>query len=457
MDIKSSVSILAFLSGIAGLLMHSNPRAGKIIGLISSGFMFVALVSFSPKWSLEIGTFMPLLIAAAAFLCILSQQPVRHAERPIFIILVLSGFSFAYVNTGLLEPLRLISLAGLLATLVLVSLSYRKENPVSIGAAVAFGGALLCLVLSCFLQGPLSVVLRLITAAVLFPLFPVQSAFVGSLTSFPGTCPAFLAMVLPCLGWYTITTRISVIPHPVAELVIGLAIIGGLVTAFRASVQIHLARAFAGIAAALLSLAWLMLGALGRTNPEITSYVMSVTVVTSGLLLCAHHLEARYGTQLRDNLRGLAQPMPKLSLLLGALIMAAAGFPPFALFSNFMAMVLSSNQLQLMLIAPAILLLCSLLLVFMMQQLLFGVRRSDLVYEDLGPSDVTALVLVAGVSVAGGLIPYVVSYQPEVAHYEQTVVSNIVINTARAEAPRLGSGSSKFSSGVLRKVTACQK
>ncbi|MBX9770428.1 MAG: hypothetical protein K2X29_03610 [Candidatus Obscuribacterales bacterium] len=453
MDIKSQVIILTFSSVLVGLLLKSNPRAVKTTGLIASGLSFGALLTITPCQSGQIATFMPLLIAAASFLCILSQQLVRHAERPIIIILAVCGFSYAYLNPLLPEPIPTTSLGCLLGTLALLSLSYRRDNSVTGGAAVAFGVALLCLVLSFFVQGPLSVIFRLVTAATLLPLFPLHAAFVGSLSSFAGTCPAFLAVVLPCLGLYTIIARISMIPAPLAEVVIALAITGAVLTTTRASVQIHLGRTFAAIGTILLSLAWLTLGTSDKASPEIAWYVMSVTVVTSGLLLCSHQLESRYGTQLRENLRGLAHPMPKLSLVLGVLIMAAAGFPPFAIFSMFMAMVLSANQSYLLLLAPAILLVCSLLLVSVMKQLLFGARRSDFIYEDLGACDLMALLLITALVAAGGFFPYLaMPDHAETAHSEQKRVPKMVTTASLRDAPRTGSGTSTSLSDALSEV-----
>ncbi len=460
MEISVLASILAFLAAAAGLLMRSSPRLVKTTGVIASGLIFVTLTIITFRQSVQIGTIMSTLIAAAAFVCILSQQLIRHGEKPIILIFMIAGFSFAYLNVWLPEPIKTTSLGVLLGLLFLLSLKDRRENPLSNGAAVVFGVALLCLILSSVFEGPLSTVLLFVTAAALLPLFPLHAAFVGLLSGYTDTFRAFLAVVLPCLGWYTIVARNSDIPQALGETVMVLAVIGAIVSTIRASVQIHLARTIASIGTILLSLAWLSIGTAGRTAEqtgfETTWYVMSVAVVTSGLLLCAHHLESRYGSQLRENLRGLAQPMPRFSLLLGVLVMVAAGVPPFFLFSILMAMMLASNQLHILYIASAVSLACSLLLVSIMQQLLFGARRSDLVYEDLGHCDVVALLLVALVLMAGGVLPYMVTMNVEVTRIEKQKVPHMVASNRSLNRQHNASRQSVSHSSELNRSFVCQ-
>jgi hypothetical protein len=436
MHVISLVSIIAFLSAIAASLLRSNPRVVKVTGLIASGLIFLALASTATLSNIEIPSVIAMLIAASAFLCILSQQLVGQAVKAIVMILTIAGFSFSYMNGELPEPMPLIFLGGLFATIVLLLIKDRRDNSLATGTAAVFCVALICLIASFFCKGMLSTIFLLVTAAALLPLFPLQAGFVGSLTCFSGTCAGFLAVVLPCVGWYTIVSRISAIPHPLADIVVILATIGAIFTAIRASVQIDLARSFASIGTVMLSLAWLILGTSDKlATPELASYIMSVAVVTSGLLLCSHHLESRYGTRSRENLRGIAQPMPRLSLLLGLFIIAAAGCPPFAVFSTFMAVILPSDQLHLVLLAPAIFLSCSLLLVSLMQQLLFGKQRSDLIYEDLGDRDVMALLLVASALVAGGALPFLALDQQGSAQKQLQTLAPGMVTTVKVALP----------------------
>lgn len=406
MDIESWLTVLTFLSGGAGLLLKSNPKAVKAIGLACSGSVFLALLAtLSGSRDNEIPIL--LLISGSAFVSILSQQLVRQAATAITIVLFIAGLSFGYLNSALPEPIPIISLGCLLGTLAISLFRCRRDNLLALGAAVGYFLAIVFLVLSFVVAGPWSLVCRLATAAVLLPLFPLHVSYVGSLTSLGGACPAFLAIALPLLGWHTIVANSPEIPHPIAEIVACIAVIGALLTAIRTSVQIDLTRTFASIGTILMAPVWLTIGTGAKVDSETCCYLISVSVATSGLLLCAHHLESRYGTRILENLRGLAQPMPKFSILLGLLIMVAAGFPAFAVFSMLMAMVLANNQLHVIILAPAIGLASSLLLVTVLQKLLFGKPRSDLVYEDLGLCDSGALILIAAFLAGGVLFPQI--------------------------------------------------
>lgn len=406
MDIKSWVTILALLSAGAGFFLQSNPKVVKTIGLACSGSIFVALAA-TLSGSRQNEFLILLLISGSAFLSILSQQLVRKAATPIMMILSIAGLSFAYLNSSLPAPIPLVSLGCLIGTLAIFSFSCRRDNPLAIGSAVGYVLAIVFLVLSFLVDGQWSVVYRLATAAIFIPLFPFHAAYVGSLTSLSGACPAFLAIALPCLGWHLIVANVPEIPRPLGEIVTVLAVVGAIVTAIRTSAQIDLTRSFASIGTILLAPVWLTIGTGAKANCETEWYLTSVCVATSGLLLCSHHLESRYGTRILDSLPGLARPMPKLSILLGMFVMIAAGFPAFGVFSTFVAMVLANNQLHVLLLAPAICFVSSLLLVSVMQKLLFGNPRSDLVYEDLALCDSGALILIAAFLAGGVLFPHI--------------------------------------------------
>jgi len=88
--------------------------------------------------------------------------------------------------------------------------------------------------------------------------------------------------------------------------------------------------------------------------------------------------------------------------------MAAAGLPPFGLFSSFMEMLLTppitmSRDLIIILLAW---LAASWYLFRLMQRLLFGPHRSDIRYEDLRPTEVAPLLIVLLILLALGITPY---------------------------------------------------
>jgi NADH-quinone oxidoreductase subunit M len=92
--------------------------------------------------------------------------------------------------------------------------------------------------------------------------------------------------------------------------------------------------------------------------------------------------------------------------LLSSLVMAAVGLPPFGLFFGFMDMALHSNVTALsgdLLIVLLAWFGASWYLFKLLQRLLFGPPRSDLIYRDLGGVEIASLVLVLGALIGVGV------------------------------------------------------
>ncbi len=406
MDLTLSVSILSLVYAAFGILLRSKPQPFKAIGLLISALSFLSLlISADRNWNSQSGIF-SLLISASAFLCILSQQPRQLATRSIASIVMLSSFSLACLDERVEPFIKLIASALLLLTFFVLAISGRKTSSISKSTAAFFGIGLLCLVISFFAAGIAKSVLTLVVAAVFLPLLPLHGGFVGALGCLPGTVRAFAALVLPCHGWHIIATQLMPFSDPLVSTVIALAVCGGILSTIRAIAQIDIDQTFASVGTILFSLAWLNIFTKAGNHDATGWYVVSVALALNGLLLCTYHLRERYGENLRDSLPGLDQSMPRLGLAFRVLILAAAGFPPFALFGMTMAMVLTSSQLYVPLWVVVMSTVCSLLLVSVMQQLLFGARRTDLIYEDIRKSDLAALAVLILLLFASGAIPY---------------------------------------------------
>ncbi len=100
--------------------------------------------------------------------------------------------------------------------------------------------------------------------------------------------------------------------------------------------------------------------------------------------------------------------MPGFAVLMSLMVMAAVGLPPFGLFSGYIAMLLTPSfviswDLPVILLAW---IAASWYLFRLMQRLLFGPHRSDILYEDLRLTEVTSLLIVLLILVALGIIPY---------------------------------------------------
>lgn len=397
-------SAIALVSAAIAFAARSNRKLVKTLGLLASAIVLGDLVVGQDY---SVSNILEALIAAIAFICILSQKLVQNSEKSICKILLLTGLCLLSLTANAPETLNQIGTGG--ALLFLIAILTRRGTTVSVGAMVVSGLAILGLVLAASMGGANSSIYLLLTAGALLPLFPLHGLYVGLLSGFTNTFQAFVAFALPCIGLQIVVTKLSTLPENLVQPVAILAITGAVFSLIRASVQVNLARTFASIATVMVSLGWLGMAAKGSLSNEILWYFVSSSMVVSGLLLCTHHLESRYGLQLRDSLSGLASSMPKLGLLFAILLMAAAGFPPFSVFTSFVAMLLSSNQIGITITASTIFLSFSLLLVFVVKEVMFGPQKVELYGEDLNGAEVTALTMVTALMVVTALIPYTIT------------------------------------------------
>lgn len=427
MEISYLASVFALLAALVCLALRSNAKLTKDIAIVSSSLLCVFLIlttvvsitmpTLATFASLEIGKIIQVIIAGSALVCVVSQHRVTGASKSVTSILAISGLSFACLNDSLSRTVQLVALVFILVFLALFSLSEGRGNRSSKIVVLYSSILTLLLVCSSVVQEPLSAMFVILSACVLLPLFPVHGAFVSAVGSFSGAFGSFLAVVLPCLG-YSLVARCA-LPQGFSSTVAVLAIIGALVTMLRASVQIDLGRIVAALGTVLFSIAWLSIGIEGRAGVETGCYVLSVSIAISGLMLCAHHLKSIYGTLMLENLRGLSQSMPRLSAMVCVFSIAAAGFPPFAISTMFLSVLLKANQFSMAFLATSIYLGGSLLLASLMPKLLFGPKRTDLVYRDIGVSDMCALIALALVLLFGGLIPCFASPMNQEARQEK--------------------------------------
>jgi NADH-quinone oxidoreductase subunit M len=156
------------------------------------------------------------------------------------------------------------------------------------------------------------------------------------------------------------------------------------------------------------SILWWYLAVTKTFTPQAAVYTVAVILVTGGLFLAWHAVQTRYGDLDLSRIGGLARPMPRFAVLMSLMIMAAVGLPPFGVFSGYVAMLLNPSfiiswDLIVILLAWFA---ASWYLFRLMQRLLFGPHRSDILYEDLRLAEVAPLLIVLLVLVALGIIPY---------------------------------------------------
>lgn len=346
------------------------------------------------------------LLIGGAFLAVLGLPLHREAPRSISLTLLLLGLCL-----GALSEAALARLSFTVSAMGIVGMSLyrpaRTEGALTRGPAVVIGIGLLALVGSSAVPDLGRDLLVLAACAVMLPLFPLQSGYICAITMLPRGLAAFLAIAFPILGWQTLASLAHPIPAALQGIVLVLALAGALSGFIRALVHPHLARVLASTGTILFSMAWWHWAAIGRPQAETALYLGAAALAISGLLLAGHQVEARYGVLDLDKLRGLARTMPRFSLLAGLLMMAGMGLPLFGLFSGFMtiftdaaATAPSSGAIILL-----IWFLVSWLLAHLMQRLLFGTPRPDLIYTDLGSAECLSLALVLLILVLAGIAP----------------------------------------------------
>jgi NADH-quinone oxidoreductase subunit M len=253
---------------------------------------------------------------------------------------------------------------------------------------------------------PVADIALLLIALLTLPLFPFHGLYIVALTRVPGYLPVGLALLLPAAGFYTLQ---GLLPHLPPELLRGVgvsALIGALYGSLKAVAQFRVRRLIAYAGLAFHSILWWHLAAAGGDTPQAALYVSAVALVTGGLLLAWHAVQARYGNLDMDRIGGLALTMPRFALLLALLVMAAVGLPPFGLIFGFLGILFHSGIVALsgdLLIILLAWFLASWYLFKMLKRLLFGPSRADLVYEDLRGIEVVPLVLVLAALIGLGI------------------------------------------------------
>ena len=256
-------------------------------------------------------------------------------------------------------------------------------------------------------------------AALMLPLFPLHRLYLSALTRFPGSLSIVLALLLPAAGLYVLTGLLPETPPQLLRAASVLALFGALYGTLKAVVQFRVRQLLAYAGIALFSILWWHLGIAGRITPQAAVFAVGVALVTGGLLFAWHRLEARYGEIDLDRIGGLARPMPRFGLLLSLLVMAAMGLPPFGLFSGYVEMLLNPPLgLSAMAIGTTGGIAWGLTIVLLtwlaaswyffrlMQRLLFGPHRTEIVYDDFRWSEVASLLIVLLILLAIGVTPY---------------------------------------------------
>jgi NADH-quinone oxidoreductase subunit M len=274
---------------------------------------------------------------------------------------------------------------------------------------------------------PISSVASLLTCAILLPLIPFHTGYLTALTRLPGGLPSFVVLLLPVVGLHGLATAIPAIPEGATQAVSVLALAGSLYGAIKAMAQSRARLILAYGSLSFYSMIWWFVAAT-RTTPRAALLVGAVGLATSGLLIAWQVIRTRYGDDVDPQaISGLAFTMPRYAILLSLLALAAMGLPPFGVFAGFMGLLLTSSLTSV--VGPFIVLVAwltaSWYIMQMVQQLLFGARRSDLRYTDLLNTELASLLILVLALLALGLAPASLFTPDQTLHQTSAVTESL--------------------------------
>jgi NADH-quinone oxidoreductase subunit L len=248
---------------------------------------------------------------------------------------------------------------------------------------------------------------RFFSVGAILPLFPLHGLYVAAVTRTRSYIACGLAFAMPMVGLYGIADLLLTVPPEFRSGIRILALFGALYGSLKALAQSQYTPLLSYAGLSFYSILWWHVANTETLSTQAAVYFSAVVLITVGLLLAWHYVQARYGDLAADRLGGLAHPMPRLTTLVALIVMAAVGLPPFGLFSGYMGMLLHPStkiswELSIIVLAWFA---ASVYLFRIMQQLLFGPRRTDISYEDLRPAEVASLLILLLSLLAVGLLP----------------------------------------------------
>jgi NADH-quinone oxidoreductase subunit L len=270
---------------------------------------------------------------------------------------------------------------------------------IAIGSALGLGARLPA-------QSPAQIAL-LIFVAILLPLFPLHGIYVAALTRLTEYQAVALAVLMPAAGLFGLASLLPDLPSETLRVVRVLALFGAVYASLKALGEIRVPQLLAYAGVAFFSALWWSFGVTGIFAVQPVVYCAATILVLAGFLLAYQRVDGPHGNLTLDRMHGLAWPMPRFATVLSLLVMAAAGLFPFGLFSAYVAMWLQppitvSGELMLILFTWF---LASWYLFRMMQRLLFGPHRPDILYQDLRTGELAAFTLLLLILIGLGALP----------------------------------------------------
>jgi NADH-quinone oxidoreductase subunit M len=179
-------------------------------------------------------------------------------------------------------PLSLILFLLLLALVGLMLYHYRHQAGFDARWGIGTVGlGILGIVVALTAVPPVSSIAFAVACAIGLPLVPFHKSYVAALTGLPGNLPAFLALLLPVIGFHGLMTVLPQFPNALTEAVAVLALVGKLYGSLKALAQSRAASVVAYGGLAFLSILWWYLITTRTAAPQTLVYLSAVSLATS--------------------------------------------------------------------------------------------------------------------------------------------------------------------------------
>ncbi len=361
------------------------------------------------------------LLVVAAGVAVTGQGLKKDGKPAAIVTLFLLGLSLgAVVSHGSLRVVFLVMVFGVTGLMLAKSAGSHLLVRGSLGVGSAGS---VCLIASLWATPPVATVLQVIGYATALPLFPFHGLFVGAVAYLPASVAAFTGFALPFLGFIGLGSVGSALPPWMQAGLFVAALLGAFYGVMKMIARYHIGEQVAYVGVTLLAVPWWHLSVAGEAAPA-ALYVTAIGLVLLGLRLAAGFLQARFGHLDIDKIRGLARPMPRFATLLILFMMAVMGLPLFGVFSGFMALLLGPSSFGAPDLAGVVVLwfLASWLLTSLLQRLLFGPPRTDVLYRDLTWPEVCSLAVLLVMLAVAAVMPadrFQIGHGPEVSWFSR--------------------------------------
>lgn len=254
-------------------------------------------------------------------------------------------------------------------------------------------------------------VLLVMACMVLLPVAPLHTSLTEGLARLPSLVSPVILLGSSATAWWGISVlALGELPTALRDTMAILSLASATYGSLHALAERDVKRRLAFAYVVLTGMGWWFLLLPGSHLDRVVPLLASAVPVFAGLFVAWAYLERRLGTVTLEQLGGLATRMPLFATLFTVLLMAAMGFPPFAMFLSFAALLLSTQTAPWFggLVIGAIWFLGSWQFGRLLQDLWFGQTQFRVVSWDARAGEAFSLFVILCVAVAVASVQFVI-------------------------------------------------